>query len=107
MDWKDGKSILWGSVGEQVSTPKMTELLHMDKTTFKKRYAGTAIERIGHERMSRNAAVGLGNVGTLGELGSVFRAAITHPSALVREHSRWAAFTILSRVRKRLTALVV
>ena len=97
MDWKDGSSILWGSVGEAVSAPKMTELLHMDEASFEKRFSGTAIARIGHERMSRNAAVGLGNVGTLRELGSVLRAAMTHESRLVREHSWWAAVLIMRR----------
>lgn len=98
MDWKDGKSILWGFVGEEVSAPRMSELLHMEEATFKKRFKGTAILRIGYERMSRNAAVGLGNVGSLREIGSVVKAAITHRSGLVREHAWWAAKRIVARV---------
>ena len=57
---------------------------------FAERLAGSAIHRIGHERWLRNIAVGLGNAGTSPEIIVALQARADHPSALVREHVRWA-----------------
>ncbi|HEY9531963.1 MAG TPA: tRNA epoxyqueuosine(34) reductase QueG, partial [Burkholderiales bacterium] len=48
------------------------------------------IRRIGYERWLRNLAVGLGNAPTTLEVVGALRARENHPSALVREHVRWA-----------------
>jgi epoxyqueuosine reductase len=52
--------------------------------------AGSAIHRIGHERWSRNLAVGLGNAPTSDALINALRARADDPSPLVREHVAWA-----------------
>ncbi|MCG6951608.1 MAG: tRNA epoxyqueuosine(34) reductase QueG, partial [Betaproteobacteria bacterium] len=49
-----------------------------------------AIRRIGYERWLRNLAVGLGNAPRSAEVLTALRARADHPSALVREHVRWA-----------------
>lgn len=101
VDWATpGVSPLWGSVERFITTPLLTELLNMgmDDAEFKKRFAGTAIYRIGAERMARNAAVALGNIGSEVELDAVTRASVSHPSALVREHAQWAAGEITQRM---------
>ena len=52
--------------------------------------AGSAIRRIGYERWLRNLAVGLGNATTSNDVIAALEARRAHPSALVREHVRWA-----------------
>jgi epoxyqueuosine reductase len=57
---------------------------------------GSPIRRIGHERWLRNLAVGMGNAASALEargdprIVAALRARLDHPSALVREHVRWA-----------------
>jgi len=62
--------------------------------TFRQRLEGSAIRRIGHERWLRNIAVALGNAAAdhAGDEAIVqaLRARADHPSAMVREHVRWA-----------------
>ena len=45
---------------------------------------------MGYERWLRNLAVGLGNAPGSPEVRAALRARADHPSALVREHVRWA-----------------
>ena len=54
---------------------------------------GSPIRRIGHERWLRNIAVAIGNALAVGDdpqLRQSLQARREHPSALVREHVRWA-----------------
>ncbi len=67
----------------------LIELFAWDEATFLKRTEGSAIRRIGHERWLRNIAVALGNSGDPQAIPAL-RARLSHPSALVREHVRWA-----------------
>lgn len=98
-DWQPkGSSPLWGAVGREISAPKLTELLEMDETQFKLRFRGTAVARIGRDRMARNAAVGLGNIGTATEVAKLEKAAKTHTCDIVREHAQWA----VTRINERL-----
>jgi epoxyqueuosine reductase len=57
---------------------------------FLRKTEGSAIRRIGHERWLRNIAVALGNAPRSEAAGNALRARRDHPSALVREHVRWA-----------------
>ncbi len=57
---------------------------------FLERTAGSAIRRIGYERWLRNIAVALGNAPGSPALIAALNARAAHPSALVREHVRWA-----------------
>ena len=57
---------------------------------FAQRLAGSAIRRIGHERWLRNIAVAMGNAPPAVVAQDALRARLDHPSALVREHVRWA-----------------
>lgn len=87
---KEAFSPLFGSPSSDVTTPKLVELLRLDETGFQKRFAGSAIRRIGRERMARNAAVALGNVGGKADVEELRRAASRDESAIVREHAQWA-----------------
>lgn len=98
LEWS-GDGPLWSEVGKEVSTPSLVGLLEMDEKGFRERFKGSAIARIGRDRLARNAAVALGNVGGRGEMARVEEAAEGHASELVREHARWAVGEIRARVR--------
>ncbi|MFN9031570.1 MAG: tRNA epoxyqueuosine(34) reductase QueG [Betaproteobacteria bacterium] len=68
----------------------LIELFAWTEVEFGARHAGSAIRRIGHERWLRNIAVALGNAPTTPAVIEALRGRAGHPSALVREHVRWA-----------------
>jgi epoxyqueuosine reductase len=68
----------------------LLELFGWSEAQFNERLQGSPIRRIGYERWLRNLAVGLGNAPGSPELIEALRARADHPSALVREHVRWA-----------------
>jgi len=57
---------------------------------FMRRFEGSAIRRIGHEKWLRNIAVALGNAATSRDVIAALESRRDHPSALVREHVGWA-----------------
>jgi epoxyqueuosine reductase len=69
---------------------ELVALFAWTEAQFRDRLAGSAILRIGHERWSRNLAVGLGNAPTSGRVVAALRARADDPSALVRSHVAWA-----------------
>jgi epoxyqueuosine reductase len=68
----------------------ITALFAWSEAEFLEKTAGSPIRRIGYERWLRNIAVALGNAPTTPELLGALAARAGHPSALVREHVRWA-----------------
>jgi len=91
-DWageEKAQSPLFGKVGEDVQLPDLVELLTMTEATFNERFKGTAIFRIGCERMRRNAAVALGNSTNVHALKPL-EDACRDGSELVRIHAQWA-----------------
>ena len=70
----------------------LADLFAWTAEQFDARMAGSAIRRIGHERWLRNVAVALGNVGAPGQVAALaaLQTRRDDPSALVREHVRWA-----------------
>ena len=68
----------------------LVELFAWTEAQFGERLQGSPIRRIGYERWLRNLAVGLGNAPTSPDVIAALRADEAHPSALVREHVRWA-----------------
>ncbi len=71
--------------------PLLTSLMGWSVEEFLARTTGSAIRRLGHERLLRNVAVALGNA-PRGEASAIaaLRAQANHPSPLVREHVAWA-----------------
>jgi epoxyqueuosine reductase len=69
---------------------ELVELFDWTERQFLQRMLGSAIRRIGHERWSRNLAVGLGNAPTSARVIAALRSRAEDPSALVREHVAWA-----------------
>ena len=68
----------------------LLELFAWSEEEFDQRLQGSPIRRIGYERWLRNLAVGLGNAPTSLPVVAALRSRADHPSALVREHVRWA-----------------
>ena len=68
----------------------LVELFSWSEAEFDERLQGSPIRRIGYERWLRNLAVGLGNAPTSTQVVEALRTRADHPSALVREHVRWA-----------------
>ena len=68
----------------------LLELFAWTAEEFDTRLRGSPIRRIGYERWLRNLAVGLGNAPASPAVLAALRSRENHPSALVREHVRWA-----------------
>ncbi len=74
----------------ELTAPTLVELAALDDTSFRQRFAGTAIKRIGRDRFVRNVAYALGNSGAAdAALPSVERL-LEDPSPLVRGAAVWA-----------------
>lgn len=74
----------------QLDDRDLVELFLWDEDTWLARTEGSAIRRIGYERWLRNLAIALGNAPTATATLEALRSRRDHPSALVREHVRWA-----------------
>ena len=68
----------------------LIEFFAWTEEEFDRRFEGSAIRRIGHERWLRNIAVALGNAPTSAETVAALRARAEYTSLLVREHITWA-----------------
>jgi epoxyqueuosine reductase len=68
----------------------LAALFAWSESDFLKRTEGSAIRRIGFVRWLRNIAVALGNAESSPEVIEALRSRERDPSALVREHVRWA-----------------
>ena len=75
---------------ERLDAATLVELFAWDREAFERRFEGSAIRRIGHERWLRNLAVALGNAPTSPAVLAALRAREDDPSPLVAEHVRWA-----------------
>ena len=69
---------------------RLADLFAWTGEEFDRRFEGSAIRRIGHERWLRNIAVALGNAPTTPEVVAALHSRAEDPSTLVREHVRWA-----------------
>jgi epoxyqueuosine reductase len=73
-----------------LEAPRLAELFGWSESDFLKKTEGSAIRRVGYERWLRNLAVALGNAPPSPVQRAALSARADHPSALVREHVRWA-----------------
>jgi epoxyqueuosine reductase len=74
---------------KELTAPDLTELLALDDSGFRKRFANTPILRTKRRGFLRNVCVALGNIGDRSALPALQRAA-SDPEPLVAEHARWA-----------------
>jgi epoxyqueuosine reductase len=80
---------------ESASNPPLTELLALDDASFRARFAGSPIKRIGRNRFVRNVLIAAGNSGDLALLPSV-TPLLTDESTLVRGMAVWAVARLLA-----------
>ena len=76
--------------------PALLELLALDDTAFKQRFAGTPMLRTKRRGVLRNVCVALGNIGAAECIPALERAAQDH-EPLIAEHARWAIDQIKER----------
>jgi epoxyqueuosine reductase len=78
--------------------PDLIELLSLDETQFKRKFAGTPILRTKRRGLLRNVCVALGNTGDESALSGLEQAA-HDPEPLIAEHARWAMERISLRLQ--------
>lgn len=86
-----------------LDTPRLLELLALDDSQFKARFAGTPLLRAKRRGLLRNVCVALGNLGDRSALPLLEKAA-SAPDPLISEHAQWAIKRILQRERAQDTA---
>jgi epoxyqueuosine reductase len=79
-----------------LSTVSLVDLLALDDTAFKKKFAGTPILRTKRRGLLRNVCVALGNSGDATALPALENAVNDH-EPLIREHAAWAVEQIQAR----------
>jgi len=75
---------------DALAAPDLTELLFLGSAAYRKLVAGSALARVSRARLSRNAAIALGNSRHPAAEAPLARALATHSSELVRSHAAWA-----------------
>ncbi len=75
------------------AAPPLLDLLALDDVTFRARYAGSPIKRIGRDRLVRNACVAAGNWGSDVAVPALTRL-LDDPAPIVRGHAVWALYRI-------------
>ena len=73
-----------------LSAPPLAELATLDDEAFRRRFAGTAIKRIGRDRFVRNVAYALGNSAAPATALPAIDRLLEDPSPLVRGAAVWA-----------------
>jgi epoxyqueuosine reductase len=74
----------------QLDAPQLAELATLDDAQFRRRFAGTAIKRIGRDRFLRNVAYALGNSDVRESALPAVEKLLEDPSPLVRGAAVWA-----------------
>ncbi len=74
----------------ELTAPTLAELAALDDATFRQRFAGTAIKRIGRDRFVRNVAYALGNSDAAETVLPAVERLLEDPSPLVRGAAVWA-----------------
>lgn len=74
----------------ELQAPLLSELATLDDATFRTRFSGTAVKRIGRNRFLRNVAYALGNSGTPSESLPAVERLLQDESPLVRGAAVWA-----------------
>lgn len=74
----------------ELAEPDLVSLLFLTSSGYRRLVRGTALSRVSRARLSRNAAIALGNSKNPAAESPLARALETHGSALVRLHAAWA-----------------
>jgi epoxyqueuosine reductase len=74
-----------------LTAPFLADLAALDDASFRARFAGTAVKRIGRDRFLRNVLIAIGNAAQpTDELAAAVRRGLDDPSPLVRGAAVWA-----------------
>lgn len=73
----------------RVGAPLLAELARLDDATFRARFSGSPIKRIGRDRLVRNVLYAIGNSGDP-RLGSAAQARLADADPAVADAARWA-----------------
>jgi epoxyqueuosine reductase len=73
----------------RVGAPDLAELAMLDDASFRARFAGSPIKRIGRDRFVRNVLYAIGNSG-LPDLRAVAAGLMTDDDPAVADAARWA-----------------
>jgi epoxyqueuosine reductase len=85
---------LFFAAREGSAAPALAEAAALDDATFRQRFAGSPIKRIGRDRFVRNVLIALGNSGAA-SLAPCARALLDDASPLVRAMAVWALSRLL------------
>jgi epoxyqueuosine reductase len=88
-----------GHARADLAQADLIELLQLDDTGFKRRFAGTPMLRTKRRGLLRNVCVALGNVGDANSLPHL-NCAAADAEPLIAEHARWAIEQIEARHRE-------
>jgi epoxyqueuosine reductase len=80
----------------EIDDPPLADLLALDDAAFRRRFAGTAIKRIGRDRLVRNVAIAAGNSGDPA-LVPLIEALLADAAPIVRGAAVWALARLLAR----------
>ena len=89
-------SLMQPQARADLETPDLVELLKLDDTGFKEKFAGTPMLRTKRRGVLRNVCVALGNVGDKTALPALRKAEEDY-EPLIAEHARWAVSQIEAR----------
>ena len=81
-----------------LETPDLLELLRLDESGFRQRFASTPVARVKRRGLLRNVCVALGNTGDERALGRLQTAA-ADSEPLIAEHAVWAIAEIRARLK--------
>ncbi len=73
----------------ELTGPGLLDLVRLDDTAFREMFRGTAVKRLGRDRLVRNVLVAIGNRGDAGYVPEV-EVLLEDPSPLVRAMAVWA-----------------
>jgi epoxyqueuosine reductase len=86
-----------------LTAPELAELATLDDASFRQRFAGSPIKRIGRDRFLRNVLIAIGNSAEP-ELRPAVRQCLTDRAPLVREAAVWALARLSSAAEMRALA---
>jgi epoxyqueuosine reductase len=89
-------SLMKNHARTDLNAPDLIQLLKLDETGFKKKFAGSPILRTKHRGFLRNVCVALGNTGDESALPALEKSS-RDAEPLIAEHARWAIEQIESR----------
>ncbi|MEK0082556.1 tRNA epoxyqueuosine(34) reductase QueG [Benzoatithermus flavus] len=90
---------------EDLVRPPLAELAALDDASFRQRFAGSPVKRIGRDRFVRNVLIALGNSGDA-TLAPAAERLLADPSPLVRGMAVWALSQLLPTERLQALAAV-